>query len=242
MTSPQPSYWLDLINYIRSSLTHIKDFIHLAQGKFVDKRFGEYFCRGISSDVEKLDVLLKELLAYIKIITPIEKKDTVQMLIEEVSETFKSQLEEKGITLFKNFEKDLPKTGVSEEHLRHILRTLLRYGVTCVSSVERVGLLTKTVVVPVERKEGMPAPSSKEEKLVEILLVFSQKSPESCAEVPMLGKEGPSNLILRLVEELVLMNRGTIAFESDEKKASLLISLRVPPERRKTVYYKATDE
>jgi len=46
-------------------------------------------------------------------------------------------------------------------------------------------------------------------------------------------------LMLRLVKEMVLKNRGIMKFEGDEKKAKTMISLIFPTERRKVAFYES---
>lgn len=55
-------------------------------------------------------------------------------------------------------------------------------------------------------------------------------------------EEGILGLTLRLIDEIVKRNRGTMTFEVDEKKAKTTISLRFPVERRKVVYYQPATE
>jgi hypothetical protein len=54
--------------------------------------------------------------------------------------------------------------------------------------------------------------------------------------IPSLQKDEALDLILRLVKEMVLRNQGMMKFETDEKKAKVIISLRFPVERRKVFF------
>ena len=57
--------------------------------------------------------------------------------------------------------------------------------------------------------------------------------------IPSLQKDEALDLILRLVKEMVLRNQGMMKFETDEKKAKVIISLRLPVERRKVFFYES---
>jgi len=56
--------------------------------------------------------------------------------------------------------------------------------------------------------------------------------------IPTIQKDGALELMLRLIKEMVLKNRGIMKFEGDEKKAKTIISLVFPVERRKVAFYK----
>jgi len=52
-----------------------------------------------------------------------------------------------------------------------------------------------------------------------------------------LQRDEAMDLILRLVKEIVQKNKGVMRFEIDEKRPTTFISLLLPMERRKIVYY-----
>jgi hypothetical protein len=79
---------------------------------------------------------------------------------------------------------------------------------------------------------------------IEILIVFSglrkaAEHLESALGIPLLQKEEMIELELRLVKEMVQKNRGTMKLDVNQKKLRTLISLVLPVERRRTVYYPA---
>ncbi len=52
-----------------------------------------------------------------------------------------------------------------------------------------------------------------------------------------ISKEDPLDLVLKLVQEIVQKNRGTMTFDADEKKLRTYISLTLPIERRKVFFF-----
>jgi len=87
--------------------------------------------------------------------------------------------------------------------------------------------------------------SSSEKEAIEILMIFTGfKRPIDTAEtifgLSSLEKEETFELELRLIHEILKKHRGTIKFEVSEKKPRTLISLRLPVERRRVVYYPVT--
>jgi nitrogen-specific signal transduction histidine kinase len=234
-------FLIELVHRIKNPLVSVKTFTQLLRDKFNDAEFREQFYRIVTEDVEKIDALLNGLLSYIKINTPIEKKDTVHFVLEEVLKRHEALLENKRIKIFKKYEKDLPETVVHEEQLRYILNALLQYAIPSIPPNGSIGFLTKSLDVP--------APSSGDKKFhqrdgrsIEILIVFTgYKRPveqfEAVLGIPAVQKEEAVELELRLVKEIIQKNRGMMKVEVNEKKPRTLISLKFPIERRKLIYY-----
>ncbi|MGZ3494970.1 MAG: hypothetical protein ACXWM6_10325, partial [Thermodesulfobacteriota bacterium] len=187
--------------------------------------------------------VLNGLLSYIKINTPIEKKDTVHFILEDVLKRHEMQLEEKKIKIFKKFEKGLPETILHEEQLKYILDTLIQYAIPSIPPNGSMGFLTKSL--------GLSAQTAANKKryqddgtYVEILIVFTgYKKPieqfENILGIYELQQEQAMELELRLIREIIQRNQGMMRFEVNEKRPRTLISLQFPIERRKLVYYQA---
>ena len=234
------SFFLDLVQRIKNTLGSMRNYTQLSRGKFSDKEFGEFFYRAVTEDIEKIDMVLNGLINYIKLNTPIRKTDTVHHLIEETLKKHQPKLEEKGVKLFKRFEKELPETIVPDEQLRYILTSILQYALANLSSDLSIGLSTRTFILEKEVGES-PAFLQKDGRYIEISVVFMgyRKPAEQGVGSQGFQKEEPLDLILRFVREVVQRNRGIMRIEVDEKKAKTFISLRFPVERRKVVYYQA---
>ena len=236
------SFFTELIQRIKNTLDSIRNYTQVSRGKFSDKEFGEYFYRAVTEDIEKIDMVLNGLINYIKLNTPIRKTDTVHHLIEEVLKKHQSKLGERGIKLFKRFEKDLPETIVPDEQLRYILNSIFQYALANISPNLSMGLSTRSFVIEKEVDED-PALIKKDGRYIEISVVFMgyKKPTEQGVRGPTLQKEEPLDLILRFVKEVVQRNRGMMRIEADEKKAKTFIALRFPVERRKVVYYQSVN-
>ena len=234
-------FLIELVHRIKNPLVSIKTFTQLLQDKFNDGEFRGQFYRIVTEDIEKIDSVLNGLLSYIKINTPIEKKDTVHFILEDVLKKHEMQLEDKKIKIFKKFEKDLPETVVHDEQLRYILNALLQYAVPFIPPNGSIGFLTKSFE---KRKETVEDKRiiAKDGRYIEIVIVFTgyKKGAETFETV--LGiqdsqKEEAIELELRLIKEIIQKNRGTMKFEANEKTPRTLISLQFPIERRKLIYY-----
>ncbi len=234
-------FLIELVHRIKNPLVSVKTFTQLLREKFGDAEFREQFYRIVTEDIEKIDGVLNGLLSYIRINTPIEKRDTVHFVLEDVLKSYEIEMEDKRIKVFKKFEKGLPETIVHEEQLKYILNALIQYAIPSIPPNGSMGFLTKSVGRP-----SMAAADQKRQKdgtHVEILIVFTGfKKPveqfENILGIDALPQES-MELELRLIREVVQKNQGTMKFEVNERKPRTLISLQFPTERRKLVYYQS---
>jgi nitrogen-specific signal transduction histidine kinase len=234
-------FLMELVHRVKNPLVSIKTFTQLLRDKFSDMEFREQFYRIVTEDIEKIDGVLNGLLSYIKINNPLEKKDTVHCILEDVLRRHEVQLEEKKIKIFKKFEKDLPETMLHEEQLKYILSALLQYALPSIPPHGSIGILTKSLELSKEISNDKKF-SQRDGKFIEILIVFTgYKRPiekfESVLGITDVRKEEAIELELRLVKEIIQKNRGRMKFQVNEKKPRTIISLRFPIERRKLIYY-----
>jgi nitrogen-specific signal transduction histidine kinase len=238
-------FFIELVHRIKNPLVSIKTFTQLLREKFDDEEFREYFYRIVTEDIEKIDVLLNGLLNYIKINTPIEKANTVHLILEDVLKKYEGKLEDKKIRVFKKFEKDLPETVVHEEQLRYILNSILQYALPSIPPQGSIGFVTKSLSVQKGKGEDQTL-VQKDGGVIEIMIVFTGlKKPvekfDTILGVPAIQQEETIELELRLIKEMIQKNRGMMTFEVNEKRPRTLISLKFPMERRKVIYYPSTN-
>ncbi len=234
-------FLMELVHRIKNPLVSIKTFTQLLREKFNDGEFREHFYKIVTEDIEKIDAVMNGLLSYIKINTPIEKKDTIHFILEDVLKKYELQLEDKKIKIFKKFEKDLPETIVHDEQLRYILDALLQYAIPSIPPHGSIGFLTKSFDVQADTIDGKPF-HQRNGRHVEILIVFtgykkSFEQFETVLGIPALQEKEAIELELRLIKEIIKKNRGMMKFEVNEEKPRTIISLKFPMERRKLIYY-----
>ena len=232
------SFFVELVQGIKSGLSSIKNYAQISRGKFSDREFGEYYYRAVNEDIEKMNMVLNSLLDYVKVHTPIRKINTVHNIMEEVLKKHQAKLEEKGIKVLKKLEKDLPETVVPDEQLKYILSSLLQYAMTLTPPHWNLGLSTRSFIFDKEAGE-VEGLFKKDGRYIEISVVFPgrQRPSEPGSGMTATPKEEAPDLVLRFVKDVVLNNYGMMKVEADEKKARTLISIRFPVERRKVVYY-----
>jgi nitrogen-specific signal transduction histidine kinase len=234
-------FFMELVHRIKNPLVSIKTFTQLLRERFSDGEFREHFYKIVTEDIEKIDAVMNGLIRYVKINTPIEKKDTVHFILEDVLKNHEAQLEDRSIKVFKKFEKDLPETIVHDEQLRYILNALLQYALPFISPNGSIGFLTKSFDVEAETPDLRTYPQ-RSERYIEILIVFTgYRKPfeqfETVLGIPALQKEEAIELELRLIKDIIQKNQGMMKFEVNEKKPRTVISLKIPTERRKLIYY-----
>ena len=234
-------FLMELVHRVKNPLVSIKTFTQLLREKFNDGEFREHFYRIVTEDIEKIDIVMNGLVRYVKINTPIEKKDTIHLILEDVLKKHEAQLENKKIKIFKKFEKDLPETIVHDEQLKYILNALLQYALPFISPNGSIGFLTKSFDV---ETESVDSETSRQRggRYIEILIVFTgYKKPfdqfESVLGIPAVQKGEAFELELRLIKEIIQKNQGMMKFEVNEKKPRTVIFLKFPIERRKLIYY-----
>ena len=225
------SFFIDLIQRIKNTLGSIRNYTQISRGKFSDKEFGEYFYRAVTEDIEKIDMVLNGLVNYIKLNTPIRKTDTVHHLIEEVLKKHQAKLEEKGVKLFKKFEKDLPETIVPDEQLKIHLKFCFSICLGSISSQFEHGSFTPDPFAL--EKEVSRGPCLCSRRMDDTLrsrwflwVIKNRRNKEW--GLPKLQKEEPLDLILRFVKEVVQRNRGIMRIEADEKKDKDIYLLEIP--------------
>ncbi len=234
-------FLIELVHRIKNPLVSVKTFTQLLREKFNDGEFREHFYRIVTEDIAKIDSVLNGLLSYIKINTPIEKRDTVHFILEDVLKGHEMELEDKKIKIFKKFEKNLPETIVHDEHLRYILNALLQYAIPSIPPNGSIGILTKSFDLPSQRAEDKKS-HQKDGRYVEILIVFTgYRKPveqfETVLGIPAVQKDEAIELELRLIKEIIQKNQGMMKFQVNEKKPRTIISLKFPIERRRLIYY-----
>jgi len=235
----------ELSHGIKGSLEKMKSLVHLSREKFTDQEYGEFFYRTISNDIAKTDALLSCFTNYLKINSPIPKENTVHLILEEVSKKYEKILEEKKVTKFrKQYEENLPQASLHDEQLRFIINSILQYAIPSIPPQGSIGFMTRSLDAQEVQNVGK-SPLQKDGKYIEILIGFTcykngGEQLGAILENPASPQIERDDFILRLVEEIIRVNRGTMRIRVDSEKPVTLISLMLPIERRRRVQYQST--
>ncbi len=234
---------IELIHHAKGTLDSIKAFTQLSLGKFNDREFGGYYCRTVTKDIEELNLLLNTFLNYLKATTPIRKKNSVNNLIEQVLEKHQAQLEKKKTKISKKLEKDLPEAILPDEHLRFILDSLLHYAISAMPPDGSIEFITRSFG-PEKAPGGGQA--NRAEHIEILVSLLSYKKLADTAEKKLgtasSGREVLEDIVFRLIDFIVKMNKGMVEIGANESQTKKFIFLKFPVERRKVVSYQPTNE
>jgi nitrogen-specific signal transduction histidine kinase len=238
------SFLTEMVQFIKNTLLSINNVNLLSVEKANDVEFRKYCRKSIYQDIKKIDSLLNALLNYININTPIVKKNTIHIILEEILEANEKQIQTKSIKILEKFEENLPETFIHDEQVRFILNSILQYAILSTPYEGSIGFLTRSIE---EKGTGSTEDKGKvvplkERRSIEVLIVSTSHKDaleqlEKPSEGPAVENEKEIGLILQLIRELIQRSQGMIEFEVDEKKTRTICTLRLPCERRQVVYY-----
>jgi hypothetical protein len=235
-TSFSSTFLIELIYRIKNSLGSIKKFTLISGDKFDGKEFRKQSLNGVSEEIKKIDSVLNSLLNYISINAPIVKTDTLNLILEGILEANGKPIQRKNIKIFKKLEKDLPETSMHDEQVRFIFNSVLQYAILSTPPNGTIGFLIKSL----DGHKDIPdkkSPSKNNGSYIEVDIGFTANSQRRGESGKGSGKEEAIHLILELVKEIIQNNRGEMTFQVDKKNPRTLITLKLPIERRKVIYY-----
>jgi nitrogen-specific signal transduction histidine kinase len=235
----------ELVHRIKNPLVSIKTFTELLEKKVNDTEYRESFYKVVSDDIDRIDGVLNGLLNYVKVNTPLNKSNSIHQILEEALKRFEASFEDKKIKIFKRFEKDLPETILHDEQLRFVSNLLLQYILSFLPPHGSIGLLTKLVTRSTQSK-GEDVCPGRDSEWIEILIIFTGFKKPMCTYETVFETTSPQpedieELELRLVRDTLKQHGGKMTIEVNEKKPRTLISLRLPIERRKVIYYSSAN-
>jgi hypothetical protein len=243
-----PIYFVELFNRIKASLSAMQAFAFLSRENFKDRELGEHFFKIVDEDITKTISLINFFNDYINFSTPMVKRDTVNILVEEVIKKHERQFEEKRIKIIKKqFEKDLPETILPDEQLRYILNSVIQYALLSTPPEGSIGFLTRFLDTDALKGKEW-GQLQKDGRYLEILVVSAgyEKSDEEAGVIAGVGsprqEEEAGELILKLAREIIEKNRGMLRYKVYEDKPMTFISMVLPVERRSVVRYLSPEE
>jgi len=236
------SFLIKMVENIKKSLFSIYKISLLSIDKSNDPEFRKYSQKSVTKDIKGIDSVLNFLLDYVSVNTPIVKKNTIHIILDEVLETNQKKLQAQNVRIMKKYDTELSETFIHDEVLRFILNSVLQYTIFLTPHNGSIGILTKSLIFQKSSSDDKVIPL--ERQCSEILVASSpHKDPfekvESIPEVRDIKKDDSAHLIFLLGKELIQKNQGMIDIEVDDKQSRTLISLRLPAERRKVVCYKS---
>jgi hypothetical protein len=244
VTDPHPLIpaFSKFADQLKTTLGSIKAFTELPQGRFKDPEFGDTFHRKVAGDIDTTYLELDCLLDYVRIKFPVRKTDSVRSLLEALFERNGKQLKEKHLKIARRqYEVDLPETGVQDEQLRYILNWVLQYVILSTAPGGSLAVLTRSCQLGQGAMDDLRTWNPEGGRVIEILIVFTHLERPNMQIGTGPGPQAASienakGFIFPLVEEILRENRGTIKFKAHQEKHVTQVSLMLPVERRKATY------
>jgi hypothetical protein len=204
----------------------------------------EYSRKAMTQGFNKILSVVNMVSSYIRVTSPIVKRNTIHRILEEILESNKKKLHSKNIVLTKNFDKGLPETIFDDKQVKFILSSVLQYAILSVPPGGSIEIVTR--FVNNQKGEDSTRVVPLRSKCSEILILSSyDEHPfhESAGtmEVPGVENDETSDFILQLVKEIIRRNQGMIEFQMDQTELRTRISLKFPVERRQVAYYRSVN-
>ncbi len=241
-------YYNELFGRIKASLSAMQAFAFLSRENFKDQELGEDFYRIVNEDIEKTISLLSCFKDYINFSTPVIKRNTVNIIVEEMIKKHENEFEERKIRIIKKqLEKDLPETILPDDQLRYILNSVILCTLLSTSPEGSIGFLTRSFDLETAKGEEL-SQLQKEGKYLEILVVSAgdEETDEQREATSGISthpeQEKATELILKLAKEIISKNRGVMRYKVYDNKPMTFISMVLPVERRNIIHYPSPED
>jgi hypothetical protein len=245
------SFLTELVSCLKNTLLSLNNFVFLAIDGSKDAETKEHSQKMASETIKTIDALLNNLLNYINVNKPIVKKDTVNILLEEILEAHEKQIQDKNIKIYKKCEKELPETYMHNQQVRFILNSIVQYAILCTPPNGSIGFAIKYVGFqngPPSRRISREANGAYgnggrriAEEYIGVAIGFSGNNESTDQHENMMEilapKKEATHLILQLAEEIIRKNNGDLKVGFDEKNSRMIINMKFSIERRKAFYY-----
>ena len=226
-------FYVKLANSIKTNLNVLKMLSELSRGKFKDEEFESSFIKTVNEYIHGTNSGLDCFFDYLKIRSPVRRKNIVHAVLEEILDGNEEKLKERKIQVVKRqFEKDLPETSIREDHLRYALNWVVQYAISSASLNGNLGLFTRSFDFQ-EVKDDSQSSLKKDRRYIEVIIFFT--TDEKVNGVPGTGlgdqalmRENQNDFILPLVEEIISASGGIIRVKADPKKHYTQLLLILP--------------
>jgi hypothetical protein len=225
-------------------LKSMREMVDLSRERFADREFGQFFSRMVQKDLDRVEGLLKEVFDFLAIMSPIERKGTVNTLLLEMIGRHRPHLEAKGINVLRTLEDSLPETTVSHEPLRYVFHILFRWLVNSILPGGSMEWVTEAIHPQDLGKTGTG--ESDVDRFIRVSAGFTDVEEDQARrknDSPSgKGQAWQHDLSLKLAKEVLERISGTILFGIADGQRKNLITMVLPAERRKSFYYRRIEE
>jgi signal transduction histidine kinase len=180
----------------------------------------------VNEEIDRLNRIVVDFLFAVRPMNMDFREGNINVLIEELTEFVRYELEDANIKCVLDLEKDLPRTGFDERYMKQALLNLIK---NAQAAMDRGGTLT----IKTEYRDGQ----------IDILVVdtgigIPDANLSKIFEPYFTTKETGSGLGLTLVFKIVREHRGEITVKSREGKGTRFkITLPIPQKERRLITF-----
>lgn len=219
-----------LAHEIRNPLVAIKTFIQLLPERLEDEEFRNHFLNIASAEVDRISLLINELLDFARPSDPKLEMEDVNSILEGMVLLVSTESKKKHIQVIKEYAQDLPPVSIDREQIKQVFLNILLNAIEAITENGRITVKTRSFI-----KSGG-------ESFVQIEFTDTGCgiTPEYLEDIfnPFFStKDKGSGLGLSISNQIVQDHKGYIAVESQlEKGSSFFINLPLNqdyPKRRR---------
>jgi nitrogen-specific signal transduction histidine kinase len=233
------NFLLKFFDHLKNVLSSIESQMENAIPEFRSRELGESLVEKATGDIRELNSLVDALWNFIHLHQPMEKVNSVHLLLEEILEELQTHLGRKKIRVHKKFEENLPEVTIHDQKLRYILKSILQTAVHSMPALGGIVLLTRSLTPEegAEKSKVLPLRDSRYVDIAILLIGVCLEPPDAAPSVDFIQRRQGIHLMLRLVQYLVEKHRGSFEWRANKEQRQTFFTLRFPAERRKVAYY-----
>ncbi|MDY6856979.1 MAG: ATP-binding protein [Thermodesulfobacteriota bacterium] len=134
-----------LAHEIRNPMVAIKTFVQLIPDRLDDADFMENFLKITSDEVERICVLVNELLEFSRPSEPKFQKEYINDIIEKMILLVENKAKKKKIRIIKRYGKGLPLIFIDQEKIKQVLLNLLMNSIDAIKADGLISVTTRLI-------------------------------------------------------------------------------------------------
>jgi nitrogen-specific signal transduction histidine kinase len=232
-------FLLKFLDYLKNVLSSVRAELEGSIPDFRSPERGENVVRKTTEDLREMDALVDALWNFIHLHQPMEKANSVHLILDEILEELQITIDGKKIRVHKKFEENLPEVTIHDQKLKYILKSILQTAVQSMPPLGGIVLLTRSLTLEEgpEKSKVLPLRDSRYVDIVILLIGLSLEPLDPALSPDLLQRKQGVHLMLRLVRYLVEKHRGSFEWRANREQRQTFFTLRFPAERRKVAYY-----
>jgi hypothetical protein len=232
-------FLLKFLDYMKSILSSMRAELEKSTPEFRSRERGESLVGKTMEDFREMDSLVDALWNFIHLHQPMEKANSVHLILEEILEELQAHVVGKKLRVHKRFEENLPEVTIHDQKLRYILKKILEIAIYSMPPLGGIVLLTRSLTLEegAEKSKVLPLRDIRYVDIAILLIGLSLEPPDPASSADLIQRRRGAHLILQLVQYLVEKHRGSFEWRANKEQRQTFFILRFPAERRKVAYY-----